>query len=130
MTARSVVTTLTLALLVLISFTSANAQAGCDPNESCTRRGPNYPCPTWRNPGKMCASYFDDPICLTRRTACQGELSACITSGLVTYGAGAACVGCVYVGALTTGGTAAAACVGVCGVGAEALQQVMNRCGR
>ena len=109
---------------------------GCDPQENCTVRGPNYPCPTWRNPGKMCESYVDNPICQTRRAACRGQLASCVTAGLVAYGAGSACVSCVAAGAIASGYTggaaalgAAAACVGVCGLSAGSLEQVINSCG-
>lgn len=108
---------------------------GCDPQENCTRQGPNYPCPTRRNPFKVCKSYFDDPICLTRRTSCNGQLTNCVTSGLVAYGAGSACVGCVAAGTIASGYTggaaaaaAAAACVGVCGLSAGALERAINSC--
>jgi len=108
---------------------------GCDPQENCTRTGPNYPCGDWRHPGRMCSSSFDDPVCITRRTACRGQLTACITSGLVAYGAGAACISCVAAGTIASGYTggaaaagAAALCVGVCGIGAAALQQAINNC--
>lgn len=109
---------------------------GCNPQENCTVRGPNYPCPTVRNPGRTCPSYVDDPMCQTRRAACRGELTACVTSGLVAYGAGSACVSCVVAGTIASGYTggaaavaAAAACIGVCGLAAGAIEQVINRCG-
>jgi hypothetical protein len=83
----------------------------------------------------MCESYLDDPICIARRTACRGQLTACVTSGLVAYGAGSVCVGCVAAGTIASGFTggaaaaaAAAACVSVCGVSAGALEQAINNC--
>lgn len=52
--------------------------SSCDPNRDCRRRGPNYPCPTWRNPGRTCESYYDDPVCLTEREVCRHECDAWI----------------------------------------------------
>ena len=49
----------------------------CNPNENCTVQGPNYPCPTIRNPRRTCASYVDNPVCQTRVTACKAHLLEC-----------------------------------------------------
>lgn len=129
MKARSFMKFVAVAFFVTLCTASVEAQARCNPRENCTREGPRVPCPTLRKPFRTCPSYFDDPICLTRRTACQGELRVCVTSGLVGYGAGASCIGCVAAGAITTGGAAAVGCVGVCGLAASAIEQVMNHCG-
>ncbi|TWU40039.1 hypothetical protein Q31b_33830 [Novipirellula aureliae] len=97
----------------------------CDTNEDCRRRGPNYPCGNWRNPGRMCASYFDDPVCLTRRSACRGELVACAAGVLGTVAYGTACAGCLYAVGWTP---ALASCAVPCLATAASMQLVIQNC--
>jgi hypothetical protein len=125
-----------VAFLFALSLLAFYPQAqACNAQENCTVRGPNYPCPTMRNPFRTCPSYFEDPICQTRLTACRGKLALCVTSGLVAHGAGAACISCLVAGTIATGYTgglaaagAAAACLGVCAVSATAMEQIINSC--
>ena len=129
----------TLAALCLMTvvalFTAESQAASCNPQENCTRRGPNLPSPTLRNPNRTVKTYFDDPICIARRTACQGELKVCLIASLVTHQAGAACIACVTAGVIASGYTggaaaqaAAAVCLGVCGISATALEKAINTC--
>lgn len=109
---------------------SAQESAGmepsrCDTNESCTVQGPNYPCPTLRNPGRTCSSTFDNPICLTRRSACRGELVACAAGVLGTAAYGPACAGCLYAVGWTP---ALVTCAVPCLTTAAAMQLVVQNC--
>ncbi len=120
-----------LAILALITSlsTSGLAWSACNPNENCTVRGPDVPCPIIpAQPLRTCPSYYDDPVCLTRRLACSGQLAVCVTSGLVGSSAGAACVACLVAAIGGTGGTAAAACAPACGITAVAAEQVVQKC--
>jgi hypothetical protein len=101
--------------------------SACDPNENCTRRGPNYPCPTLRNPGRMCESSFDDPVCLGRKAACQGTLIACVAGVIGTAAYAPSCAGCIYAN-IAVGGAALAACAVPCGVTAGALTLAVQNC--
>lgn len=103
--------------------------SACNPNENCTRNGPNYPCPTWRNPGRMCQSSFDDPICQTRRTACRGKLIGCLAGVIGTAAYAPQCGGCVIAN-VATGGAALLACAAPCLVSAGALELAVQNCSK
>jgi hypothetical protein len=49
---------------------------------SCTVSGPNVPCPTFSNPFRTCPTSFDEPGCLTTRTACnvkeEAQVARCV----------------------------------------------------
>jgi len=97
----------------------------CDTNEDCRRNGPNYPCPTWNNPGRMCSSSFDDPICLARRSACRNELVQCAAGVLGASAYGPACAGCLYAVGWTP---ALVGCAVPCLATAASMQLVVQNC--
>jgi hypothetical protein len=101
--------------------------SACNPDENCTVDGPNYPCPTWSNPGRMCQSSFDDPICLTRRSACKSQLIGCVAGAIGTAAFAPQCVGCIVTNA-SVGGVALAGCAIPCGTTAAALQLAVQNC--
>jgi hypothetical protein len=75
----------------------------------------------------MCSSYYDNPACLARRSACQGKLIKCVAGVIGTAAYAAPCAACVY-GAAATGGAALAACALPCGTTAAALQLAVQNC--
>ena len=52
-----------------------------DCNSDCSGRGYDYPCPTWKDPGRTCHGNLPpDPLCLTsKKASCE------IWEGAVTY---------------------------------------------
>jgi hypothetical protein len=80
---------ITFALLI-----SSGSSRACDPNENCTFRGPDYPCPTWAEPLRMCASYYDSPECIVRRSACQRFDFCNVGSGGGAGGMKPSCTNC------------------------------------
>jgi hypothetical protein len=101
--------------------------SACNPNENCIIQGPNYPCPTWSDPFKMCESSFDEPICLGRRAACKSQLVACV-AGVIGAAAFTPTCGACIIANYAAGGTALAACAIPCGVAAGAIELAVQKC--
>ena len=110
---------------VWIVMGSAVASAACE--EDCRVRTIDLPCPTWSNPGRTCPSYYDEPVCVTRKLACQGRLTACVAESMVAYGAGGVCVAAVYAD-LNVGGAISAQTTLICAVAAERIEATIQHC--
>lgn len=59
-----------IVLLVVMLLISDLCFAECDQN--CPSiGGPDYPCPTWSEPLRLCHSTIEEPSCVAKRTACN-----------------------------------------------------------
>lgn len=115
-----------LILCSILLLATVNSEA-CNPNRSCMQAGPNYPCPTWNEPLRLCPSQIENPLCVTERVACKADLAVCVTGVLVGSSAGSACTACL-ISIWGTAGATAAACVPACGLTAAAIEQVVQKC--
>jgi len=74
-----------------------------------------------------CNSRCDDPVCILKRSLCEGTFAACVKSALATDRPSTGCVAAV-IADFESEGSISDATVAVCGVAADALQQVANNC--
>jgi hypothetical protein len=113
------------AVLSMYVANSPSALAACQ--EDCRVRGIDVPCPTWSEPLRTCPSYYDEPVCVARKLACDGRLVSCVIDAMVSYGAGSSCVGMV-VAAVKTGGSITPATALVCAIAAERIEATIQHC--
>lgn len=64
-----------LAIFSVFTVTAISSSYACNPNADCTRRVGSYPCPTWKQPGRTCPMYLNDPVCDAQKVACRVSCS-------------------------------------------------------
>ena len=101
--------------MMLTGSFSANA---CNPNQDTNIGGPDWLCPTMREPFRLCPSVIQDPRRVADNAFCSAVIGACLLGkGLGTLNA-IGCVSCLFV----TYGSDVSLCTPSCGsVGKDAL---------